>query len=279
MTLSFRFVTFTSDYGLEDEFVGVCHGVIKRFASEVQIIDISHALPPQDVRAGANVLAQAVRYMPPAVHLAIVDPGVGTMRRAVVIGTRDGPPLVGPDNGLLWLAAEALGGAVQAHEITSDDLCLTPVSKTFHGRDIFAPIAARLALGMPPEEVGPPLDVARLTRLELPVAKVDDDHVHGVVVQTDHFGNLQLNVHRQELEDVGVMLGDMLEMRVGGKSHVVQYCTTFSEVAAGRLAVIEDAYRRIAVVVNRGNAEQRLEAHRGDHVILARAPKPDARSV
>ncbi|MEX2557047.1 MAG: SAM-dependent chlorinase/fluorinase [Actinomycetota bacterium] len=274
MTLSFRFVTFTSDYGLEDEFVGVCHGVIKRFASEVQIIDISHALPPQDVRAGANVLAQAVRYMPPAVHLAIVDPGVGTMRRAVVIGTRAGPPLVGPDNGLLWLAAEALGGAAQAHEITRDDLCLMPVSKTFHGRDIFAPIAARLALGMPPEEVGPPLDVAELTRLELPVAKVDDDHVHGVVVQTDHFGNLQLNVHREDLEGVGVMLGDDLELRVGGKAHYVQYCTTFSEVAAGRLAVLEDAYRRIAVVVNRGNAEKRLEAHRGDHVILARAQKP-----
>jgi S-adenosylmethionine hydrolase len=274
MTLSFRFVTFTSDYGLEDEFVGVCHGVIKRFASEVQIIDISHALPPQDVRAGANVLAQAVRYMPPAVHLAIVDPGVGTMRRAVVIGTRAGPPLVGPDNGLLWLAAEALGGAAQAHEITRDDLCLMPVSKTFHGRDIFAPIAARLALGMPPEEVGPPLDVAELTRLELPVAKVDDDHVHGVVVQTDHFGNLQLNVHREDLEGVGVMLGDTLELRVGGKSHYVQYCTTFSEVAEGKLAVLEDAYRRIAVVVNRGNAEKRLEAHRGDHVILARAQKP-----
>ena len=274
MTLSFRFVTFTSDYGLEDEFVGVCHGVIKRFASEVQIIDISHALPPQDVRAGANVLAQAVSYMPPAVHLAIVDPGVGTRRRAVVIGTRAGPPLVGPDNGLLWLAAESLGGAIQAHEIARDDLLLTPVSRTFHGRDVFAPVAARLALGMPPEEVGPPLDVAELTRLELPVAKVDDDHVHGVVVQTDHFGNLQLNVHRQELEDVGVMLGDMLEMRVGGKAHAVQYCTTFSEVAAGRLAVLEDAYRRIAVVVNRGNAEKRLEAHRGDHVILARAQKP-----
>jgi S-adenosyl-L-methionine hydrolase (adenosine-forming) len=274
MALSFRFVTFTSDYGLEDEFVGVCHGVIKRFAPEVQIIDISHALPPQDVPAGANVLAQAVPYMPPAVHLAIVDPGVGTLRRAVVIGTRAGPPLVGPDNGLLWLAAEALGGATQAHEITRDDLCLTPVSRTFHGRDIFAPVVARLALGMPPEEVGPPVKVEALTRLELPVAKVDDDHVHGVIVQTDHFGNLQLNVHREELEGVGIMLGDILELRVGGKSHHVQYCSTFSEVAAGKLATLEDAYRRIAVVVNRGNAEKRLEAHRGDHVILARAPKP-----
>lgn len=273
MALSFRFITFTSDYGLEDEFVGVCHGVIKRFAPEVQIIDISHAMPPQDVRAGAIVLAQAVKYMPPAVHLAIVDPGVGTMRRAVVIGTKDGPPLVGPDNGLLWLAAEALGGAVQAHEITAEELCLTPISRTFHGRDIFAPVAARLSLGMPPEQVGPAFDVKKLTRLELPVAKVDDDHVHGVVVQTDHFGNLQLNVARQELEGVGVMLGDVMEIRIGGKSHLVHYATTFSEVGEGKLGILEDAYRRIAIVVYRGNAEKRLEAHRGDHVILARAPK------
>ncbi|MGH2784391.1 MAG: SAM hydrolase/SAM-dependent halogenase family protein [Actinomycetota bacterium] len=273
MTLSFRFVTFTSDYGMEDEFVGVCHGVIKRFAPEVQIIDVSHALPPQDVRAGAIVLAQAVRYMPPAVHLAIVDPGVGTMRRAVVIGTKDGPPLVGPDNGVLWLAAESLGGPVQAHEIKNVDLCLTPISRTFHGRDIFSPIAGRLALGMPPEEVGPFFDIEDLTRLEMPVAKVDDDHVHGVVIQADHFGNLQLNVHREELEGVGVMLGDVLELRVGGKSHFVEYTTTFSEVAPGKLGVLEDAYRRIAIIENRGSAEKRLEAHRGDHVILARAPR------
>src|SRR2546427_11859714 len=139
MALSFRFLTFTSDYGLEDEFVGVCHGVIKRFAPDVEILDISHAIPPQDLRAGANVLAQAVEFMPPAVHLAIVDPGVGTRRRAVVIGTQEGPVLVGPDNGLLWLAAEALGGAAQAHEISRGDLLLRPVSRTFHGRDIFAP--------------------------------------------------------------------------------------------------------------------------------------------
>ena len=273
MALSFRFITFTSDYGLEDEFVGVCHGVIKRFAPDVEILDISHAIPPQDLRAGANVLAQAVPYMPPAVHLAIVDPGVGTERRAVVIGTRAGPPLIGPDNGLLWLAAQTLGGATQAHEITRDDLCLQPKSRTFHGRDIFAPIAARLALGMPPEEVGPAVNVDDLQRFELPAAKVDDDHVHGQIVQTDHFGNLQLNVVRDDLESLGVMIGDAVELRVGGKAHPVQFCHTFAEVPAGRLAVIEDSYRRIAVVVNRGNAAKRLEAHRGDPVILARAQK------
>ena len=273
MTLSFRFITFTSDYGLQDEFVGVCHGIIKRVAPEVEILDITHAIPPQDVQAGANVLAQAVPFMPAAVHLAIVDPGVGTPRRAVVIGTRDGPPLVGPDNGLLWLAAEALGGATQAHEITRDELFLKPMSRTFHGRDMFAPVAARLALGMPPEDIGRPVPVEDLVRLELPASRVDDDHVHGVIVQADHFGNLQLNVSRGDLEGVGVMLGDLLELRVGGKSHVVQFCTTFGEVQPGKLAVLEDSYRRISVAENRGSAERRLEAHRGDHVILARSPK------
>jgi hypothetical protein len=274
MALAFRFLTFTSDYGLEDEFVGVCHGVIKRVAPDVEILNISHAIPPQDVRAGANVLAQAVRFMPAAVHLAIVDPGVGTRRRAVVIGTKQGPPLVGPDNGLLSLAAEALGGAHQAHEIANEDLFLKPVSRTFHGRDIFAPVAARLALGMPPEDVGPAIPLDGLIRLELPKSRVDDDHVHGQVVQTDHFGNLQLNVSREELESLGIMLGDPLELRVGGKAHQVQFCQAFAEVPAGRLAVLEDSYRRIAIAVNQGSASKRLEAHRGDHVILARSHQP-----
>ena len=274
MAMAFRFVTFTSDYGLEDEFVGVCRGVIKRFAPEVEILDISHAIPPQDLNAGANVLAQAVGFMPPAVHLAIVDPGVGTRRRAVVVGTAHGPPLVGPDNGVLSLAADALGGARQAHVITREELFMKPVSKTFHGRDIFAPVAARLALGMPPEDVGPAIPVKELIRLELPVAKVDDDHVHGQIVQTDHFGNLQLNVSREELESLGIMLGDTLELRIGGKAHAVQLCQTFSEVPAGRLEILEDSYRRISIAVNQGSAAKRLEARRGDHVILARAHKP-----
>lgn len=273
MALSFRFLTFTTDYGLEDEFVGVCHGVVKRFAPDVEIIDISHGIPPQDVLAGATVLAQAVSYMPPAVHLAVVDPGVGTARRGVVIGTADGPPLIGPDNGVLWLATEQLGGAVQAHEIKNTTLFLKMPSKSFHGRDVFAPVAARLALGLPPEEVGPPISVDDLIRLEVPPSRVDDDHVHGQVVQSDHFGNLQLNVHRQDLEGAGILLGDGMELRVGGKAYPVPYCEAFAEVAQGRLAVIEDSYRHITIVVNQGNAAKHLEARRGDPVILARAQR------
>jgi S-adenosylmethionine hydrolase len=270
MALSFRFITFTSDYGHDDEFVGVCRGVMKQTAPDVEILDITHGIAPQDVQSGALVLAQAVPFMPPAVHLAIVDPGVGTTRRGVVIGTRSGPPLVGPDNGLLWLAAETLGGAVQAHEITNDRLMNPRVSRTFHGRDVFAPVAAHLALGLPPEEVGPQIDVEDLERVNLPRSRVDDDHVHGQIVMTDHFGNLGLNVERADLEGAGILLGDLLELRIGGKVWETRYCEAFAEVPPGRVAVLEDSHRHIAIAVNQGSARSVLEARRGDPVILAR---------
>jgi S-adenosylmethionine hydrolase len=266
---AFRFITFLSDYGLEDEFVGVCRGVVKRLAPGVEILDIAHGIPPQDVSAGATVLAQAVRYMPPAVHLAIVDPGVGTPRRAVVIATASGL-LVGPDNGLLWLAAEALGGATRAFAITNQSLFLEAPSRTFHGRDIFAPVAARLALGMALEEVGPPVPIEALIRIEMPAARVDDDHIHSRVVQIDHFGNLQLNFGRSELEGIGVLLGDQIEVRMGGRSFKAPYSQAFSEVKKGGLILLEDSHRHLTLAVNMGNARETLEARRGDPVIIAR---------
>jgi S-adenosylmethionine hydrolase len=273
VAVAFRFITFLSDYGLEDEFVGVCRGVIKRFAPDVEILDIAHGIPPQDVSAGATVLAQAVLYMPPAVHLAIVDPGVGTPRRAVAIGTASGPPLIGPDNGVLWLAAEALGGATHAFDITNRSLFLEAPSRTFHGRDIFAPVAARLALGMPLEEVGPAVPVVQLTRLEMPPAKIDDDHIHSRVVQIDHFGNLQLNFGRQELEGIGVLLGDEIEVRIGGRSFKAPYSQAFSEVPKGKLILLEDSHRHLTLAVNMGNARDTLEGRRGDPVIVARVQR------
>jgi S-adenosylmethionine hydrolase len=270
VAVAFRFITFLSDYGLEDEFVGVCRGVVKRVAPEVEILDIAHGIPPQDVSAGATVLAQAVKYMPPAVHLAIVDPGVGTPRRAVVIVTGSGPLLVGPDNGVLSLAADALGGATQAFAITNESLFLESPSRTFHGRDIFAPVAARLALGMPLEEVGPSVPVEGLIRIEMPAARVDDDHVHARVVQIDHFGNLALNFSRSELEGIGVLLGDAIEVRVGGRSFKAPYSQAFSEVKKGGLILLEDSHRHLMLAVNMGNARETLEARRGDPVIIAR---------
>ncbi|HJT38393.1 MAG TPA: SAM-dependent chlorinase/fluorinase [Actinomycetota bacterium] len=270
MASTFRFITFLSDYGLEDEFVGVCRGVVKRFAPDVEILDIAHGIPPQDVSAGATVLAQAVKYMPAAVHLAIVDPGVGTPRRAVVVETAAGSPLVGPDNGVLWLATEALGGATRAFAITNQSLFLEAPSRTFHGRDIFAPVAARIALGMDPHEVGEECSVDGLIRIDMPPAKVDDDHIHARVVQIDHFGNLQLNFGRSELEGIGVILGDATEVRVGGRSFSAPYSQAFSEVKKGGLILLEDSHRHLTLAVNMGNARDVLEARRGDPVIIAR---------
>ena len=270
MARTYRFVTFLSDYGLEDEFVGVCRGVIKRIAPDVEVLDISHGIAPQDVQAGATVLSQAVAYMPEAVHLAIVDPGVGTKRRALVLRTGSGALMVGPDNGLLWQAAEELGGLVGALSIENKELFLAAPSKTFHGRDIFAPVAAHLALGIGAEKVGPEIPIEDVVRLELQLARVDDDHVHARVVQIDHFGNLQLNAARQELEGIGVLIGDRIQVRVNGRSFVVPFGQAFSEVATGRLLVLEDSHRWLTLAVNQGNARERLEARRGDPVILAR---------
>lgn len=268
--MAFRFITFLSDYGLEDEFVGVCRGVIKRINPDVEVIDIAHGIPPQDVRAGATALAQAVPYMPDAVHLAVVDPGVGTQRRAVVIETASGSPLVGPDNGLLWLASTVLGGATGAFEINDAAVITESPSRTFHGRDIFAPAAAAIAGGMDLNGVGPPVPVDELVTLGFQTARVDDDHVHGVITLIDHFGNLQLNVTRHELEGIGVLQGDHLEIRAGGRSTIVPWGQAFSEVPVGRLVLLEDSHRWITLAMNQGNARDVLEARRADPVILAR---------
>jgi hypothetical protein len=163
-------ITFLSDYGLHDDFVGVCHGVIAMICPQARVIDITHGLPRQDVRAGAISLAGALPYTPQGVHLAVVDPDVGAQRRAVALRLADERVLVGPDNGLLWLAAEQSEGVVEAVDIARSPYRLEPVSATFHGRDIFAPVAARLAAGAPLAESGDPLDPTELVRLELPTS-------------------------------------------------------------------------------------------------------------
>ena len=265
----YRFITFLSDYGLDDNFVGVCHGVIARIAPEVRVIDVSHAIAAQDVRQGATVLAQSVPFLPAAVHLAVVDPTVGTRRAPVAL--QAGPSLlVGPDNGLLVWAAEALGGIDRAVELRNRDYQLPRVSKTFHGRDIFAPAAAHLALGLDLAALGPALDPAALTRLVPGRTSIDGDHIHGEVVLIDHFGNVALNIGRQELESVGVLLGDQAEVRLGGQTYRMPFGETFGAVPAGRLVLHEDSFHALTIAVNQGRASERLKARTGDPVVVAR---------
>src|SRR5215204_5003719 len=180
----YSYITFLTDFGLQDDFVGVCHGVIARIAPDASVLDITHGIPPQAILQGAVVLANTVPYMPKAVHLAVIDPEVGGDRRAIAIGTRDGCAFVGPDNGLLVPAATA-AGIEAAHELTEERYRLERVSRTFHARDIFAPAAAHLAVGVPIEELGPAVDAATLVRLPIPEPRAEAKTLRATVLSVD----------------------------------------------------------------------------------------------
>ena len=264
-------LTFLSDFGYEDVFQGVCKGVIARTAPDVRVLDVLHLVAPQDVEQGAAVLASAIPYLPaPAVHLALVDPFRATPARAIAVRTADGSTFVGPDNGLTSQAWDVAGGAVQAHLLDDQSLWLPMAARTFRGRDVFSPVAARLAAGLPVEAVGSPVPPASLERLALRAPTVDDDHVHGEVVQVDHFGNLTLNLHRGDLEAAGIVLGDTVELRCGGKTMAVPFALTYGEVPRGRLVVCEDSFRTVTVAVNQGSAAGALRARRADPLVIAR---------
>ena len=266
-----KWLTFLSDYGFEDAFLGVCKGVIARTAPQVQVIDLLHLVNPQDIEQGAAVLASAVPYLPaPAVHLALVDPFRAAPVRGVAVRTADGSTFVAPDNGLTSQAWDVAGGAVAAHVLDNAALWHPTPARTFRGRDIFAPVAARLADGLPVEQVGTALDVDDLERIAVRMPTVDDDHVHGEVALVDHFGNLTLNLHRADLEAAGIHLGDAVELRCGGKAMTVPFTLTYGQVARGRLAVCEDSVRTVTIAVNQGSAAAQLRARRGDPLVIAR---------
>lgn len=261
-------VTFLSDYGLDDDFVGVCHGVIAQIAPDVRVIDVTHGIERHDVRAGALILRRALEYMPAGVHVAVVDPGVGSRRRAVALRCADGDRLlVGPDNGLLWLAAQRFGGVAEAADIGRSPLCLEPVSASFHGRDVFAPVAAHLAGGTSLAQAGVPLDPAVLVRLELSRSRVDGDSITAHVLHADRYGNVVIDAEPADLARAGLRLGDALA--IGG--HRAQYATTFADVCTGELLLYEDGYRVLSLAVNRGSALSALGLARDDEILIARA--------
>jgi len=252
-------ITFLSDYGLADDFVGVCHGVIARLCPEARVIDITHGVARHDVQAGALILRGALPYMPEGVHLAVVDPDVGAERRAVALRLNDGRLLVGPDNGVLWPAAVSAGGVAQAVDIARSQYRLEPVSATFHGRDIFSPVAARLAGGAPLAEAGDPFDPEKLVRLELPRPRLLDGALIAHTVYIDRFGNVQLDIIHEDLADSGLKLGHRLELQTrSGEATSAQFVRTFADVSPGELLVYEDAYRALAVAIAHGNAALHL---------------------
>jgi S-adenosylmethionine hydrolase len=249
-----RFITFLTDFGLQDDFVGTCHGVMKKIAPKVEVIDITHGIPPQGVLQGALTLANSLPFMPVGVHLAVVDPGVGGARRALALRDGEGRIHVGPDNGLLVPAAEKLGGIAEAHELTNSAYALESVSRTFHGRDLFAPAAAHLALGVPLTELGPPIAADALARLDLPQPEVGTTRIHCTVLAIDRFGNVQLNLDRSHLEQVGVVPGTRVEVQVGPERYYAVAARTFADARPGDIILYEDAYRNLSIAISGGNA-------------------------
>lgn len=267
------FVTFLSDFGLQDDFVGTCHGVIKTIAPEVQIIDVTHGISPQHVLQGAFVLANTTPYMPVGVHLAVVDPGVGSSRRALALRSGDGRLFVGPDNGLLVPAAEGLGGIDVVHELANADYALDTVSRTFHGRDLFSPAAAHLASGVPIEELGPPLAIDALARLDLPQPEIGEHRIRATVLYIDRFGNVQLNLTREHLHKADVAPGTVIEIELGLDRYFAVAARTFGDARKGDVILYEDSYRNIALAISGGNAAELFAAVPGQDVrIRLQAP-------
>ncbi len=260
-----RAIVFLSDYGLEDPFVGTCHAVIARIAPAARVIDLTHGIGRHAVLEGASVLRNALAYLPDGgIVLAVVDPEVGTERRAVAVRSADGRLWVGPDNGLLALGLAAAGGATEAVDIGRSPHRLEPVAATFHGRDVFAPVAAALAAGAGLAEAGDPIPAAELAAVELDGPRRDGERLIARAVEIDRFGNVQLDAGHEDLAGTRLRLGRAV--LVGGREAV--FARTFADAAPGQLLLYEDAWRRLALAINRGDAARELGIAPGAEVAL-----------
>ncbi len=253
--LRYDTVTFLSDYGLVDEFVGVVHSVVRSIAPRVSIVDLTHHVPAHDVRAGGLTLARSAGYLNPGVVIAVVDPGVGGDRRSVAVEVGDGASiLIGPDNGLLAPAVAMCGGATRAVEITNPDYGLVAPGPTFAGRDVFAPAAAHLCLGVDLAELGPSIDPVTLLPGTLPVPYEEDDTLVTEVLWVDRFGNAQLNIGPDELDP----LGDPIRVEFGDERRTARRVHAYGELRSGDVGILIDSYGLASVVTDGMSAAAEL---------------------
>lgn len=266
MGAPFDTVTFLSDYGTGDEFVGVVKSVIRSIAPHVTVIDLTHEIPAYDVRAGGLTLGRSAQYLCPGVVLAVVDPGVGTERRGIAIEVGGGQSyLVGPDNGLLAGAVAMSGGATAAVELTSSAHRLDAPGPTFAGRDVFAPAAAHLCLGVPLAELGDPIDPVSLLPGLLPLSRQEDGALVAEVLWVDRFGNCQLNVDPEEV----AALGARIQVRWGDDVRVAERAVTYQGIAPGQVGLVVDSYGMLAVCLGKRSAAAELGMPVGTEVTLS----------
>ena len=268
-------VWFLSDYGLEDEFVGVVKAVVRAIAPHVTVGDVTHSIPPHDIRAGALALARSMQYLTlaPAVVLAVVDPGVGSDRRAVAVeaggADGDGPAavLVGPDNGLMAPAVAMAGGALRAVSLTNEEYHLPAPGPTFAGRDVFAPVAAHLCAGVDLAELGPVIDPITLLPGIMPLSTQENGSVTGEVLWVDRFGNIQLNVEPDDL----LLMDDPLLLVSGEKTRTAVRVRSYSDLRSGQIGLVTDSYGLVSIALDRRSASEELRIGSGDAVTIKAA--------
>jgi hypothetical protein len=251
-------ISFLSDFGRTDEFVGVVHGVIARIAPEVRVIDVGHDFDAGDVQGAAFALMRSIQYLPEGIALAVVDPGVGTERRAIAARTPWGF-FVGPDNGLLAPAVAIVGGADLIVSIEDPQFRLPSEGETFHGRDVFGPAAAVLASEQATiEDLGPVVDPGTVAPMMVPLVEADGlGGMLGEVLWIDHFGNAQTNVSPADLGSLGVQPGDDVSMLIAGTDSAIPWCTAYGDVAPGDGLIHVDSYGQMAIAVRGGRADEK----------------------
>jgi len=265
------FIGFLSDFGLEEEWVASCKGVIYRIAPDSRILDISHEIPPFNVRKGALVLASALPYCPVGVYVAVVDPGVGGVRKPLLLKAARGDVLIGPDNGLLIPAAERLGGVAGSVEIKNRRYMHDVVSPMFHGRDIFAPVAAHVSNGADMADIGPSIDPALLAKMPWPKPVIEPGRIICQVIDIDRFGTLRLNIDARKFEKLDVPVGETLSIEFAGRKQLVRFVETFSDVPRGELLIAVDSASWLSIAKNLGNAAKALGIGIGDEVVIVLA--------
>lgn len=253
-----KIISFASDFGLDDGSVGVVKGVISRIDPELRVNDISHGIPPQNIKYGSLLLMRAIQYVPQGVLLAVVDPGVGTDRKPIAI-TTDWGVMIGPDNGLLNLACATVGGAQKAYLLENQNWIIPHQGNTFHARDIFSPFAAAYASGqLPLEEFGPELNLDELNQYLIPLTDINEKEIKGEILFVDHFGNCQTNISPEELNDKKLKIGDLLSLQVDGQELKAKWCETYKNEKIGGIGVVVDSWGMISLFLSNGNAQKLL---------------------
>ena len=262
-----KIISFASDFGLEDGSVGVVKGVIKRVDEDLKVIDISHGIPPQNIKYGSLLLMRAIQYIPPGVLLAVVDPGVGSERKPIAIKT-DWGVMIGPDNGLLNLACATVGGAKQAFELENENWIIPHEGNTFHARDIFSPFAAAYASGqLELEDFGQELNLEDLKQYLIPLTDISDKEIKGEILYVDNFGNCQTNISPEELKEKNFQIGDSLSLKVENQELTSKWCNNY-ENSVGGVGIVTDSWGMISIFLSNGDASKLLNCKDGSKVTI-----------